>query len=78
MVLPLVPLVFLMGTCVWVVIDETNQPPRMIDGEPDDAPTFAAAISLFILPVFYGIYLLALGAAWFIVGLIRRSTRDRE
>ena len=51
---PLVPVCCLILLCIWVIIDETGGPVRMIDGSSDNAPRNAAGILLFIFsPILY-------------------------
>ncbi len=48
-----------LAICLWTIWDETsNSPPRIINGEPDDAPRFAALFLAFLTPVFYVIFAL--------------------
>ena len=47
------PVLLLVGLCVWVLIHETSGPPRIFDGKPDNAPTRAAVLLIFISPLFY-------------------------
>jgi hypothetical protein len=50
---PLIPVVLVALISIWVVFDETQSLPRMIDGRPDNAPRNAAAILLLLTPMFY-------------------------
>jgi hypothetical protein len=51
---PLVPVLMVLALSLWSVWDETaNGSPRMIDGQPDDAPMFAAIFLIVLSPIFY-------------------------
>lgn len=51
---PLAPTLMVLALSLWTIWDETsNSPPRVIQGEPDDAPRFAALFLTFLTPVFY-------------------------
>jgi hypothetical protein len=50
---PLIPVVLLAILSMWVIIDETQSAPRMIDGRPDNAPTRAAGILFCMTPILY-------------------------
>ncbi len=51
---PLAPALMALAVSAWTIWDETsNVPPRMINGEPDDSPRFAALFLAFLTPVFY-------------------------
>jgi hypothetical protein len=50
---PLIPVVLLAILAMWVIIDETQSAPRMIDGRPDNAPTRAAGILFYMAPILY-------------------------
>ncbi|MBB5354027.1 hypothetical protein HNR46_004299 [Haloferula luteola] len=41
---------------VWVIVDETRSAPRIIDGRPDNAPTRAAGILIYITPILYLVF----------------------
>ena len=49
----LIPVVLLLLLAIWVIIDETQSAPRMIDGRPDNAPTRAAGILFYMAPILY-------------------------
>lgn len=54
---PLAPALMVLAMCTWTIWDEScNGPPRMIDGQPDDAPRFAALLLAFFTPVFYVVF----------------------
>ncbi len=50
---PLAPSLLLVLISMWIIFDESNGPPRIIDGQPDDAPRFAALFVLILSPLFY-------------------------
>ena len=50
---PLIPVLLLAILAIWVIIDETQSAPRMIDGRPDNAPTRAAGILFYVAPILY-------------------------
>ncbi|MEI6178912.1 MAG: hypothetical protein WCS43_18615 [Verrucomicrobiota bacterium] len=51
---PIVPVLMVLALSFWTVWDETsNGTPRMIDGQPDDAPMFAAIFLIVLSPIFY-------------------------
>lgn len=51
---PLAPALIILAMSLWTIWDETsNSPPRIINGEPDDAPRFAALFLAFLTPIFY-------------------------
>ena len=50
---PLIPVLLLAILAIWVIIDETQSAPRMIDGRPDNAPTRAAGILFYMAPILY-------------------------
>lgn len=56
---PILPVLTVLALCLWTAWDETsNGPPRMIDGEPDDAPRFAAVFLIVLTPVLYVVFAL--------------------
>src|SRR5580700_7580174 len=48
--IPLLPLIIL---AVWVLVSDAHAPVRIIDGQPDNAPTRAAVMTFVISPVIY-------------------------
>jgi hypothetical protein len=50
---PLLPVILLAFLSIWVIFDETQSAPRMIDGSPDDAPRNAAGILMILSPILY-------------------------
>lgn len=50
---PLLPVAMIALLSIWVIIDETQSAPRMIDGNPDDAPRNAAGILILLAPLLY-------------------------
>ena len=50
---PLLPVILLALLSIWVIFDETQSAPRMIDGSPDNAPRNAAGILMILSPLLY-------------------------
>jgi len=50
---PVWPVILLALLALWVIADETKSAPRMINGDPDDAPIRAAGILFYIAPILY-------------------------
>ena len=46
---------------VWAIIDETNSTPRIINGQADDAPRYAALVLGFVVAVLYLAYAALIG-----------------
>jgi hypothetical protein len=64
-VFPLIPLLFMIALCGRIIISETISEPRIINGQPDDAPRMAASSLLMLMLSVYAGYLIC-------VGIIRR------
>ena len=64
---PLYLVVGLEALFVWVIIDETHAPPRIINGQADDAPRFAAFILAFVVAVLYLVYAALIALIRFLV-----------
>jgi hypothetical protein len=50
---PVAPVIPLIVLALWVAIDEAHSPVRIIDGQPDNAPTRAAILVLLLSPIIY-------------------------
>jgi len=49
----MIPVALLALLAIWVIIDETQSAPPLIDGRPDNAPTRAAGILIYMTPILY-------------------------
>ena len=60
--------------CVWIIVEGTISPPRIISGAPDDSPRNAALILGFLVAVFYGGYAALVGFIRFLTMFNRPQT----